>query len=51
MKSRKMVLMKLFAGQQWRYRDQTYGHGAVGREEGRMNRESTTETYALPYVK
>ena len=53
MKSRKMVLMKLFAGQQWRYRhrEQTYGHGVVGRGEGRMNGKSIMETYALPYVK
>ena len=29
MKSQKMVLMKLFVGQQWRHRhkEQTYGHG------------------------
>ena len=36
MESRKMVLMNLFAGKQWRHRhrEQTYGH----REgEGRMN--------------
>ena len=34
MESRKMVLMKLFAGQQRRHkhREQTYGHGR--REEG-----------------
>ena len=32
MESRKMVLMKLFAWQQWRYRhrEQTYRHGEVG---------------------
>ena len=30
--SRKMVLMNLFAGQQWRnrHREQTYGHGGKG---------------------
>ena len=35
MESRKMVLMELFAGKQWRhrYREQTYGVGGVG--EGR----------------
>ena len=35
MESRKTVLMKLFAGQQWRrrYREQTYVHGVVGRKE------------------
>jgi len=34
MESRKMVLMNLFSGQQWRnrHRKQTYGHG--GGEEG-----------------
>ena len=32
MKPRKMILMKLFAGQQWRcrHREQTCGHGAEG---------------------
>ena len=36
MESRKMVLMKLFVGQQWRnrHREQTYGHG--GKEEGEV---------------
>ena len=35
MESRKIVLMNLFAGQQWRcrHREQTYGHGRVGRKE------------------
>ena len=37
MESRKMVLMKLFAGQQWthRHREQTYGQdsGEAGRKE------------------
>ena len=38
MDSRKIVLMKLFAGQQWkhRHREQTYGHGQG--EEGGMGR-------------
>ena len=33
MESRKMVLMKLFAGQQWRHRhrEQTCGHRGGGR--------------------
>ena len=33
MKSREMVLMNLFAQQQWRcrHREQTYGHRVVGR--------------------
>ena len=52
METRKMVLMNLFTGQQWRsrHREQTYGHG--GREgEGGTNGESSMETYILPYVK
>ena len=41
-----MVLMNLFAGQQWkrRHREQACGHG-VGEEEGGMNGESSGETY------
>ena len=48
MESRKIVLMKLFAGQQWRHRhrEQTYGNGWRGREgEGGMYGESNMETY------
>ena len=41
--------MNLFAGQQWRHRrrEQTYGHGEWGREEGEggIYGESNTETY------
>ena len=46
MESRKMVLMNLFAGQQWRnrHRAQTYGHGERG-GEGETYGESTMETY------
>ena len=46
MEYRKMVLMNLFAGQQWRNRHggQTYGHGERG-GEGEMNGESNTEAY------
>ena len=35
MESRKMVLMNLFAGQQWRnrHREQTFGHKAGGMRE------------------
>ena len=46
MESRKMVLMKLFAGQQRRnrHREQTYGHGEMG-GEGEMYGESNMETY------
>ena len=54
MEARKMALMNLFAGQQWRcgHREQTYGQG-VGREEGEaeMNGESSMKAYTLPYVK
>ena len=48
MESRKMVLMKLFVGQQWRYRhrEQTCGHGMWGEEgEGEMYGESNMKTY------
>ena len=40
MESGKMVLMNLLAGQQWRHREQTYGHGGQGRKErmGQMER-------------
>ena len=36
MESRKMVLMNLFAGQQWRckHRGQSYGHGEQGGRRG-----------------
>ena len=46
MQSRKMVLMKLYAGQQRRnrHREQTYGHRAMG-GEGEMYGESNMETY------
>ena len=35
MESRKMVLINLFAGSQWRHRpkEQACGHGGVGRRE------------------
>jgi len=47
MKSRKMVLMKLFVGQQWRHRHrkQTYGHGVGEEGECGMYEESNMETY------
>ena len=38
MESRKMVLMNLFSGQQWRLREQTYGHRAGKERVGRMER-------------
>ena len=45
MECRKMVLMNLFAGQQWghRHREQTYGHGKGRR--GWTNGENGVETY------
>ena len=45
MESRKMILMNLFAGQQWRcrQREQTYGHGGDRKGEGGMNGESSTK--------
>ena len=47
-----MVLVNLFARQQWRnrHREQTYRHGERGRE-GEMDGESSMEAYTLPYVK
>ena len=41
-----MVLMNLFAGQQWRnrHREQTYRRGERG-GEGEMHRKSNMETY------
>ena len=46
MESRKMVLMNLFTGQQWRnrHRKQTCGHGEKG-GEGEMYGKSNKETY------
>ena len=46
-----MVLMNLFAGQQWRHRhrEQNYGHG--GGAAGGTNRESSLEIYTLRYIK
>ena len=46
MESRKLVLMNLFARQQWRngHREQTYGHGEMG-GEGEIYGESVMETY------
>ena len=46
-----MVLMNLFAGQQWRHRhrEHTCGHG--GGAEAGTNRENSLETYILQYIK
>ena len=51
MESRKMVLMNLLAGQQWRHRLEDRLMDTVGEGEGRTNWESSVETYKLPYVK
>ena len=52
MDSRKMVLMNLFAGQQWRnrHREQTYRLGK-GDEGGVRRMEGVTWKLTLPYVK
>ena len=40
-----MVLMNLLEGQQWRKREQTYGHGGDGEEGvGEIYRECNMET-------
>ena len=44
MESRKIVLRNLLAGQQWRNREQTYGHGERGGEV-EMYGKSNMETY------
>ena len=53
MKSRRMVLMSLFAGRQWRCRHRTdvWTRGGGGGGEGGANWENSLETYTLPYVK
>ena len=50
MESRKMVLMNLFAGKEWRcrYREQTCGHS--GEVKSGTNRESSIDIYILPWV-
>ena len=45
-----MVLIKLFAGQQWRQTENRLVD-AGGKGEGGMKRESSVETYTLPFVK
>ena len=42
-----MVLMNLFAGQQWRnrHREQTYGHGERGGEGEMFVKSTNMETY------
>ena len=47
MKSKKMALMNLFSGQQWRnrHREQPCGHGRGEEGEGEMYGESNVEIY------
>ena len=53
MESRKMALMNLFTGQQWRcrHREETHGHGLGGGGEGETNGENNVETHTVPRVK
>ena len=46
-----MILMKLFAGKQWRHRhrEQTYRHRSRGRKERMEYGESNMETYISLY--
>ena len=51
--SRKLILMNLFSGQEWRcrHREQTYRHGYGGGRRGGRNGESNIEVSTLPYGK
>ena len=53
MKSRKVVLINLFAGQRWRHRhgEQTFGQGRGEEGEGEMNGDSSMGAYTLPHGK
>ena len=53
MESRKMAVMNLFAGQQWRnrHREQTYGYGGEERRERVRGMERVTWKLTIPYVK
>ena len=53
MESRKMVLMHLFAGQQWRHKPENrlMDQGVEAEGEREMNGESRMEVYTLPYIK
>ena len=52
MESRKMVLMNLFSGEQWRcrHRGQTYGHRGVQRKEKVRCMERVIQKLILPNV-
>ena len=47
MVSKKVALMNLFSGQQWRnrHREQTYGHGGGGKGQGEIYGERDIEIY------
>ena len=49
MESRKMVLMDLFVGQEWRCRLRGQTVDTVRDREGGVNLESSFETYAFIY--
>ena len=51
MESRKIVLIKLFAGKEWRcrHRERTFGPG--GEEKSGTNRESSIDRYMLLHAK
>jgi len=53
MESRKLVLMKLSAGQQWRHRHGgwTYGHRGTGQKEQVRRMERVTWKLTLSYMK
>ena len=51
MASRKMVLMNLHVGQQWKCTHSEQIVDAVGEGEDGMSWERSTETHPLPYVK
>ena len=53
MEPRKVVLMRLFARQQWkcRHREQSHGHGQRrGRRDGEMKAGNVMEAYTPRYV-
>ena len=53
MESRKMALMNLFSGQQWRnrHRGQMYGHGRKGGGRGGDVWRESHGLFSVPFVK
>ena len=51
MESRKMLLMNLFAGKEWRLRCTELTCGRSGEGESGVNGESSIGIYTPPYVK